>query len=63
MVVGLTTSDPMSLGTILYLNGGLGTLEKHCYLDLFSEEDGAGHEEIRVKTGLGYFYAIPMLFR
>ncbi|KAE8813331.1 hypothetical protein D1007_09604 [Hordeum vulgare] len=27
-----------------------GTLEKHCYLDLFSEEDGAGHEEIRVKT-------------
>ncbi|KAE8768601.1 hypothetical protein D1007_59908 [Hordeum vulgare] len=40
-----------------------GTLEKHCHLDLFSEEDGAGHEEIRVKTGLGYFYAIPMLFR
>ena len=54
--------DPISLGTILCLSGGLRTLEKHWYVDLFSEEDGAGHEEIRVKIGLGYFYAIPMLF-
>ena len=35
IVVSLTTLDPMSLGTILYLNVVLGTLERHWMLVSF----------------------------
>ena len=35
IVVTLTTSDPICLGTILYLNVVLGTLERHWMLVSF----------------------------
>jgi len=35
LVVSLPTLDPISLGTILYLNVVLGTMEKHWMLDSF----------------------------
>ena len=35
LVVSLTTLDPISLGTILYLNVVLGTMERHWMLDSF----------------------------
>ena len=35
IVVSLTTSDPICLGTILYLNVVLGTLERHWMLVSF----------------------------
>ena len=51
IVVSLTTLNPISLGTILYLNNVLGTLEMHWMLASFIRKVVSPYEIIEDKLG------------